>query len=69
MLEAVVVRKRKQEAVPAMYVSLIKNETLANILLKLNFIREEKKHPNFESDTIATTVTNKATICKIVNII
>ena len=52
-----------------MYVALIKNETLANILLKLNFIREEKKHPNFESDTIATTMTNKATICKIVNII
>lgn len=42
MLEAIVVRKRKQEAVPAMYVALIKNETLANILLKLNFIREEK---------------------------
>ena len=69
MLEAVVVRKRKQEAVPAMYVALIKNETLANILLKLNFIREEKKRPNFESDNIATTVTNKATICKIADII
>ena len=65
-LDAIVVGKRKQEAVQAKCIALTKNKTLANILLKK---LQEKKNLNFEFSIITTTITNNTTKCKIVDII